>query len=167
MLFQEGFHGEKNVLGNSFGRATFQWVGFECLRELPRQFLGNRVVAVEKVGVVEVFHQPIPDKFQVREVDHEPRFIQLMTTKGEPEGPVVPVYERAMAPMPVLPMGKGDVAIGLRTGKHFECVQRSVPGFLNHDRDRDLDRDRNGLSQRSPRTPRGDKPPITQMSADS
>ena len=111
MLLQEGLYGVKDVLGNSFGRATFQWVGFEGLGKLPHQFLGNRVVEVVEIGVVEVFHQPIPDKFQVREVDHEPRFIQLMTTKSEPEGPVVPVYERAMSPMPVLPMGKGDVAI--------------------------------------------------------
>lgn len=113
MLFQEGLYGVEDVLGNSFGRATFQWIGSEGLGKSSRQFLGYRVGHIVEKGVVEVFHQPIPDKSQIRKVYHESRFIQLMTSKGEFKGPVVPVYERAMAGVVGLAMGKGDVAIGL------------------------------------------------------
>ena len=89
-----------------------------------------RVALIEKTGVVEIFGDPGLEIFQVTKVDDETVGISFLTGEGEGDCPVMPVYEGAVAIVPVLAVGEGDVAIGLGTSEHIGSdlrVGRQVP----------------------------------------
>ena len=84
--------------------------------KLSKEGFALRVALIEKTGVVEILCDPGFEIFQVTKVDDKTVGISFLTGEGEGDCPVMPVYEGAVAIVPVLAVGEGDVAVGFATG---------------------------------------------------
>ena len=68
--------------------------------------------------MVEVIHEPFPDKAQLAEIHNEAIRIQLPTGKDKLDVPIVPMNEPTMPVMQMLAMRKGYIGINFRAGVH-------------------------------------------------
>jgi hypothetical protein len=80
--------------------------------------LTQRVTFIEYAGVIQVLLNPALDELELAEVHHKAVLVRLVASEGDCERPVVSVHERAMSVVQVLPVGKGNIRIGLLTGEH-------------------------------------------------
>ena len=83
---------------------------------MSKQGFALWVALIEKTGVVEILGDPGFEIFQVTKVDHETIGITFLAGEGEGDCPVMAVYEGAVAIVPVLAVGEGDVAVSFATG---------------------------------------------------
>ena len=104
--------------GDSLAGTVGQEVAFEECTVFIEEGFAFGVVLVKKAGVVEVGLDPVLEVFEIAEVDDKAVGIGLAAGKVEGDGPVVPVNEGAMPFVPVLAVGKGDVAVGFFAGEH-------------------------------------------------
>ncbi len=84
--------------------------------ELSKEGFALWVALIKKTGVVEILGDPGVEIFQVTKVDYETVGITFLAGEGEGDCPVMAVYEGAVAVVPVLAVGEGDVAVGFATG---------------------------------------------------
>jgi hypothetical protein len=86
------------------------------------QLLTEGIVFVEYAGVIEMFVDPVLEKFQLPEIDNKTVPVGLVTTECDHDGPVVTVYEGAMSVVTMLAMGPWDVRVHFPTGQCAHAV---------------------------------------------
>ena len=109
----------EEMFGQSFARTRgdqVDSVGFGC--GLNERF-PKGVILVEYAGVIEVLLDPVAQETETAKVDHEAVGVGFFCSESQPDRPVVPVYQRAVAGVPMLPMGERNIRVSLGAGEHL------------------------------------------------
>ncbi len=110
------------VLGHTFARAVRHEVGLPNRRPTDsRKLFDQGIVRTENACVIEVLVDPSLEVLELPEIDHEPVVIRGVAPKYDSDAPIVTVDKRAMAIVPVLPMGPWNIQVGLATGKYIHA----------------------------------------------
>jgi hypothetical protein len=68
--------------------------------------------------MIEVVRDPGLQETEAAEIHNETALVEFLAAKLDLDAPVMAVQKRAMAVVPVLPVGERDIAVGLAAGKH-------------------------------------------------